>query len=129
MEECHTEVKDKTGDVCNANSILRVNKGGGGKGDIGGRGDSRSRSSIEGKLGWKVNAALRRPPRPSQPKVARPALKTAVEGERGGASIMGRQSPRHQGYNPFWDVLDMLDILGRLIWNMLGCRCIQKLYS
>ena len=87
---------------------MRVNKRSfGGKGDIGGRGDSRSRSSMEGRLGWKGNAALRRPSRPSQPKVARPALKTAVEGERSGACLMGRQSPRHQRYNPFWDGFEM----------------------
>jgi len=74
----------------------RIVVGMGDLGDMGGKGDQRSRSSWEGRSLSKANAILRRPPGPSQPKMARPALKAALEGERTGASSMSKQPLGHQ---------------------------------
>jgi len=110
MEGCIKEVK--AGNVDNTQSciIVRGKKwsvGGrgdmGGMGDMEGRGDQRSRSSWERRSMSKANKILRRLPGLGQPKMARPALKAAVEGERTGASSTSKQPLGHLEYNPFDD--------------------------
>ena len=117
MEGRHIEAKDKTGNAGNTKSYSRVR----GKkrcvverSDLEDLDDARSRQEVRPRS--VVSAALRRPPSLIHSKVwkfpriesltgvivdkacflswqqvARPALKAVVEGERSGASLIGRQ--------------------------------------